>query len=350
MKDIIDKSLAAVHTDSLNEIKNNKEEYKNKSYLIIKNNGGITLIALVVTIVILIILAGISIIGVTKNGIFSKAKIAKEKYTNAQKIENKKLQEYEKSLTDSSRDNENGFKESSIIGEVTVETEEIYGTSGVFKINVDSKTNMEDIRGYGILINNELVRISENSEMEVLNLTKSTNYNVVGYALDKYNNIKKSQNYNIKTADVEETFLYKNGKMLSSDLIGNWTYSNEGNCRIDLKSYEYMSATSTVGNAVMGCIYTSKKVDLSQYKTLKASVYAEPGHYENFGMYPMAFGITNSPSYYATSSNNWIAYTPIIYDGETNTYSVNIENFNSNYYIQFSQYLKLKIYKIWLEK
>lgn len=31
MKDIIDKSLAAVHTDSLNEIKNNKEEYKNKS-------------------------------------------------------------------------------------------------------------------------------------------------------------------------------------------------------------------------------------------------------------------------------------------------------------------------------
>ena len=163
MKDIIDKSLAAVHTDSLNEIKNNKEEYKNKSYLIIKNNGGITLIALVVTIVILIILAGISIIGVTKNGIFSKAKIAKEKYTNAQKIENKKLQEYEKSLTDSSRDNENGFKESSIIGEVTVETEEIYGTSGVFKINVDSKTNMEDIRGYGILINNELVRISENS-------------------------------------------------------------------------------------------------------------------------------------------------------------------------------------------
>ena len=56
MKNIIDKSLAAVHThthththtDSFKKIKSNMKEYKNKSYLSIKNNGGITLIAFVI--------------------------------------------------------------------------------------------------------------------------------------------------------------------------------------------------------------------------------------------------------------------------------------------------------------
>ena len=94
MKNIISKSLAAVHThththtDSFNEIKNNKEKYKNKSYLSIKNNGGITLVALVVTIVILIILATVAInLSLENNGVFNRAKTAKEQYSNAQDYE-----------------------------------------------------------------------------------------------------------------------------------------------------------------------------------------------------------------------------------------------------------------------
>ena len=44
-----------------------------------KKNGGITLIALVITIIILIILAGISVATLTgDNGLFSRAKQAKE--------------------------------------------------------------------------------------------------------------------------------------------------------------------------------------------------------------------------------------------------------------------------------
>ena len=89
MKNIIDVSLAAVHThthtDNSSEIKilaDNKiqinniynKSYASKNYKI----AGITLIALVITIVILIILAGISI-GVIKNtGIIEKAKQAKD--------------------------------------------------------------------------------------------------------------------------------------------------------------------------------------------------------------------------------------------------------------------------------
>ncbi len=46
---------------------------------------GITLVALVITIVILIILAGISISTLTNTGIFQKAKDAKKSSENAEK-------------------------------------------------------------------------------------------------------------------------------------------------------------------------------------------------------------------------------------------------------------------------
>ena len=52
---------------------------------------GITLVALVITIVVLIILAGVAIAQLTGNGLFEKAKLAKEKYLNAEIEEETKL-------------------------------------------------------------------------------------------------------------------------------------------------------------------------------------------------------------------------------------------------------------------
>ena len=46
-------------------------------------NKGITLVALVITIIILLILAGISISALTNTGIFGKAKDAKQKSEDA---------------------------------------------------------------------------------------------------------------------------------------------------------------------------------------------------------------------------------------------------------------------------
>lgn len=59
---------------------------------------GITLVALVITIVILLILAGISISTLTNTGIFKKAQEAKEKSENAEEEQSKILGEYEKAL------------------------------------------------------------------------------------------------------------------------------------------------------------------------------------------------------------------------------------------------------------
>ena len=64
----------------------------------INKNTGITLVALVVTIIILLILAGISIASLTGNGLFEKAKLAKEKQENAQVEEDKTFADYENKI------------------------------------------------------------------------------------------------------------------------------------------------------------------------------------------------------------------------------------------------------------
>lgn len=65
-----------------------------------KENKGITLVALVVTIIILLILSGISIMVLTQTGIFEKAKEAKEKSQNAQLEENQTLDNYVSQIDD----------------------------------------------------------------------------------------------------------------------------------------------------------------------------------------------------------------------------------------------------------
>ncbi len=65
----------------------------------LEENTGITLIALVVTIIVLLILAGVSVSMLTgQNGILNRAAEAKEKTAEAQKQENNTLTEYEKTF------------------------------------------------------------------------------------------------------------------------------------------------------------------------------------------------------------------------------------------------------------
>ena len=64
----------------------------------LKKSKGITLIALVITIVILLILAGISISALTQTGLFGKAKQAEQKSKEAQKQEDAILSSYENAL------------------------------------------------------------------------------------------------------------------------------------------------------------------------------------------------------------------------------------------------------------
>lgn len=60
-----------------------------------KEQKGITLVALVITIIILLILAGISIASITSdNGLFTRAKQAKNNTINSQQAENEAIDSY----------------------------------------------------------------------------------------------------------------------------------------------------------------------------------------------------------------------------------------------------------------
>ena len=63
-----------------------------------KSKRGITLVALVITIIILLILAGVSISALTNTGIFEKTQEAKEKSKNAEQEQGQALGEYEREL------------------------------------------------------------------------------------------------------------------------------------------------------------------------------------------------------------------------------------------------------------
>lgn len=83
-----------------------------------KTFKGITLIALVITIIILLILAGISISALTQTGLFEKVNKAKQKSENAQALENTTLADYENSIneivTAGSRGNNNNENQYSL--------------------------------------------------------------------------------------------------------------------------------------------------------------------------------------------------------------------------------------------
>ena len=63
-----------------------------------KNTKGITLVTLVITIIILLILAGVAINTLTQTGLLENAKQAKSIVQNAEKLENQILVNYEKNI------------------------------------------------------------------------------------------------------------------------------------------------------------------------------------------------------------------------------------------------------------
>ena len=76
-----------------NEMK--KDNKKTKKQL------GITLVALVITIIVLLILAGITVAQLTGSGLFDRAKVSKQKYKDAQGLENEILSQYENATLNS---------------------------------------------------------------------------------------------------------------------------------------------------------------------------------------------------------------------------------------------------------
>ena len=115
-----------------------------------KNRNGITLIALIITIVILIILAGVAInLAVGENGIFNKAKFAKEKYTNEEYLEQEQLNEIYAYLNKDSKLPEN-TKDTEMGTQVKLPSE-WYSTTPAYISTEDGRTVTKEVKTASVI-------------------------------------------------------------------------------------------------------------------------------------------------------------------------------------------------------
>lgn len=135
-----------------------------------RKNKGITLVALVITVIILLILSGISIASLTGNGLFEKARLAKEKQKNAQELENATLSKYENEISqyiDNTRNDK-------VI--------EDYTTNLIYKLNLNNLSNQPGvtINGTGVTVSSDkkYVSFDGSSYINVSNDTIDPNFTV----------------------------------------------------------------------------------------------------------------------------------------------------------------------------
>ena len=199
-----------------------------------KNSKGITLVALVITIIILLILAGISISALTNTGIFQKAKDAKQKSEDAALDQNTKLDEYEneldkylpKQLVD--KVNDGTIKVGDYISYTPdqASTDDILQELATYSGNTDSTKNTTStltqeidketgLKWRVLDVKDGKVRlISDRPTTSKITLYGAKGYNNAVYLLDKtcktlYNNSKLASNVqNLKIEDIQDHLAY----------------------------------------------------------------------------------------------------------------------------------------------
>lgn len=133
-----------------------------------KQDYGITLVALVITIIILLILAGITISQLTGSGLFENARLAQEKSKNAQEKEDGILRDYENQMGEYINSNRNDNKPISQLTGIKTDifVNGQYSNTGTFseKTTMNSFTNTTD---------------SENKISEYLSYSAESGYKVL---------------------------------------------------------------------------------------------------------------------------------------------------------------------------
>ena len=236
-----------------------------------RKNKGITLVALVITIIILLILAGISIQAIENTKILKNAKLAKDKYIDDSKKEDNdinKITEYINS------NRENNTKESELIEEVTFKIIEIKGMSIKIQINVKSASE-NNARGYFIYLNGEVVAVKEEKIIEVSNLKLNTEYTIKCGVIDKSGNIKESLEDKVKT--LEKEVIYdgidsSNFELFRVDDSNAKNYPAYG----QEKNFFYIYGHNLNGRTG---INVKNKIDLTNINKIEINI----GSYNNYG-------------------------------------------------------------------
>ena len=224
----------------------------------IKTNNGITLVALVITIIILLILATISIQALTNTGLFGKAQEAKEKSQNAELNQQIKLNEFENIINSYAETNNN--EQIKFISKIKMEKESVTLNEGD-TLNLVVEILPEDANNKDIAwssSNSDVATIEQDGKLTAVSEGTAT---ITATAKDG-SNIKASCEVTVLKELV--IFDYKNGgaqyemeytstgysvgpTISNNEVYGNCTTTGQGwkqlltKSTFDLTKYKYLS-------------------------------------------------------------------------------------------------------------
>ena len=224
-----------------------KEKSKRKMYM---ENRGITLIALVITIIVLLILAGITIAALSgDNGILTRAKEAKEKTQQSQKEEEKTLSNMENILNNVTNFNNINIEDTN--------------PAGAMPTNV---TILENDANKGIVIKDK-----NNNEWVWVEVPKTTVF--TGVTIDTTVTLTEQNYTDIKNKLIAYATTYREGKAgQGCNWIDEW-YAKDGSTLVTASTSNLTEAQKALTN---GCGLTYDEYKTAYQKMLK-SVYAYGG-------------------------------------------------------------------------
>lgn len=223
----------------------------------IKSKKGITLVALVITIVILLILAGISILALIHSGLIKKGSKAKEEYENSQYKENMILSEYEEKISGTRSDNINTLSNINIYVD-DIKKETIPEKDSNYIYTYYTSTNDESTIEFD----------KEKWSINIYNVTDvKTQFNIYFYEKDKINVVLKLLNINEKYNSIQELYNNKLWDILSNTIVYEYIIYSNGNLAQELIEY------------IDGEEFSKKTVEAYADGTNIHSITLDPGKY-----------------------------------------------------------------------
>ena len=236
-----------------------------------KKEAGITLIALVITVIVLLILAGVTIAALSgDNGILTRAKDAKEKTEQAQKNEEKTLSDME-----------------SVLGNIDFDNVNLQDTNPAGAMPSDT-TILENDANKGIVIKD-----INNNEWVWVEVPKTTVF--AGLAINTTKELTEQNYTDIKNKLIDYVAIYR-------DLWTDEWYAEDGSTLVTASTENLTDARKALTN---GCGLTYDEYKTAYQKMLK-SVYTYGGFW--IGRYEAGIeGTTTETTNARTSSSGRIS-------------------------------------------
>jgi type II secretory pathway pseudopilin PulG len=254
-----------------------------------KNTKGITLVALVITIIIMLILAGISIQAITQTNLFGKTEQAKGEMDNAQKKENETLSSYTDRINeylpdtlsykvsngeieigsyvnyvpDEVTENDEKYKELiSNLATYSGNTDEDYNTAEKIKQEKNVKWRVLDVKDGQVRLISAEPTNGEKMNDGYIQLENYDGYNNAVKLIDDtcstlYNNAKiASKVQNLKIEDIEEKMKEKDYSKFNEHYGKTFTYTTKNryypNILLKEKEQEVTIGKTTIKGTELG--------------------------------------------------------------------------------------------------